>query len=175
MPVPRNHANAVRLAAGAACLALAACGPPHPAPGRPGSTGEAAARRPAAAQLGAARAAAGQFTALYGTASWQQPPGAYLSRIAPLDTPRLQARIAADAPAASAARAAARSTLVSVATVTGIRSEAPRAATFTVAAVVTTTTPAGQVRSAVRYAVTVILTPAGTWKASQITPLPDRR
>jgi len=119
-----------------------------------------------AAQLTAARAAAGRFTALYGTRAYRQPAGAWLTRLAPLDTPGLQARLAA-APGSLAGPV----TLTSRATVTAARAIAATSVTFLVRTVTTITTETGGTTTDQDYAVTVTRA-AGIWKASGISPVP---
>jgi len=99
-------------AAGCVAITLAACGVLRPAPASQPQHQPAPASRPAAAaappasgdgyallpftrqQLTEAAALAGQFTALYGTYRYDQPPAAYLARLEPLTTSALQSALA---------------------------------------------------------------------------------
>jgi hypothetical protein len=158
MPLRQPRRPAARTSAAAAvltALAAAGCGS-QPAPPAPLT----------AAQLTAARAAAGRFTALYGTRAYRQPAVDWLARLAPLDTPALQARLAT-APGLAGGQAA----VTSKATVTAVRAITGASVTFLVRAAITTTAPGSGTAGDQDYAVTVTLS-AGTWQAASISPVP---
>jgi hypothetical protein len=151
LPGTRNRAIAIILTV----LAAAGCGI-QPAP--PSAL--------TAAQMTAAQAAAGRFTALYGTRAYRQSAGAWLARLARLDTPGLQGRLAA-----APGRLAEPVTLTSRATVTAARAIAATSVTFLVRTVTTITTRTSGATTDQYYAVTVTRA-AGAWKASGISPVP---
>lgn len=185
--VPATSPLLKAAAAGCAAITLAACGVLRPAPARQPQHQPAPASRPAAVaapsasgdvyallpfnrqQLTAAAALAGQFTALYGTFRYDQPPAAYLARLEPLTTGALRAALAQGftAPGLIQQRTTGKESAVSATAVTAIRDIAGSSVTFLVTARQDITIGGAASQVTTGYAVTVALT-AGTWKVYAI-------
>jgi hypothetical protein len=124
-----------------------------------------------AAQLQAAAALAGQFTAAWDSWSWQQPPAAWLAALKPMTAASLETVLAQGAGdrGVLAQRTASHQTAVATVTALQVRDLTPASVTITVTAAQVITSSSGTSRSSASWAVT--LTPAGSgWLVWDIEP-----
>jgi hypothetical protein len=141
------------------------------APAPAGSPALAAILPFSPAQLQAAVALAGRFTASWDSWSWRQSPAPWLARLLPLAAAELRPALAqaAGTPGILAQRDATRQAATATATAGQIRDLTPGSVTVAVTVRQVVTSTSGTTRAAASFAVT--LTPDGTgWAVWDVEP-----
>lgn len=121
-------------------------------------------------QLARAAQLAETFAAAYSTHRYNEPPAEYLQRLAPMMRPSLHAvieRTATD-PAVVVQRQRAQEVTVGEARTDAIRELGPASITFVVTATEHITTAYANRQDTVRYAITLVPTAGGGWRAYDV-------